>query len=132
MKAVEEELKKISDASADLCFAVEAAGGCPWEGWPGLTGEETKRQLEEQQDVVDDLLERGEVRQHELIRLGDFYEEQSQEGELHNDGFNVQGDDRLRRRKAELYGQTQARLRELQGRTFRGSQAEDGGRERRG
>ena len=62
MKAVEEELKKISDASADLCFAVEAAGGCPWEGWPGLTGEETKRQLEEQQDVVDDLLERGEVR----------------------------------------------------------------------
>ena len=41
MKAVKDELRKLANASADLSFAVKAAGGGPWEGWPELAEEET-------------------------------------------------------------------------------------------
>ena len=59
LSILREGLKSLGDATANLGFAIEAAGKGPWEGWPGFTEDEIKKQLEEQQDVVEDLLERG-------------------------------------------------------------------------
>ena len=56
MKAIEDGLKKLGDALADLSYAVRATGGGPWECWPRLVKEERKRQLEEWQDMVNKLL----------------------------------------------------------------------------
>ena len=62
MEALTSGLQQLSDATADLNFALEAAGEGPWEGCPLLTTDEMVKQLENQQDMVDDLLERGETR----------------------------------------------------------------------
>ena len=66
MEALTSGLQQLSDATADLNFALEAAGEGPWEGWPFLTTDEMIKQLENQQDMVEDLLERGETRRLEL------------------------------------------------------------------
>ena len=124
MKAIEEGLKKLADASADLSYAMQAEGGGPWEGWPELTEEETTKQLEDQQDVVEGLLERGEARQQELIRLEEFDDEEDPEGEVHNDGFNLQEDDVLRSKRNEVLDDAQARLSALHGRRSRGANQE--------
>ena len=102
IKAIENGLAKLSDASADLSYALKDAVRGPWEGWTGLVEVESIRQLEDQKDVVDDLVVRLEDRQREMVRMEDFSDgEQSQEEEPHNNVFNSQDDDgprRLRRR----------------------------------
>ena len=72
MKAIEDGLKKLGNASADLSYAVKAAAGGPWEGWTGLLEEERIRQLEEQQDVVDNRLAKLKGRQQEMVRMENF------------------------------------------------------------
>ena len=69
LDAITKELKNLSDATADLIFAIEASGEGPWEGWPMLTAAELTKKLEDQQDTVEDLQERGETRRLELIQL---------------------------------------------------------------
>ena len=84
---LKDNFKALSDATAELGFAIEAAGKGFWEGWPNLTEEEIQKQLEDQQDVVEDLLERGEVRLQELLQLEELADEESLQGGGCNEGF---------------------------------------------
>ena len=56
--------------------------------------------------------------------MEDFDRGLSQEEEPHNDGFNSQEDNRLRKSQTKMYYQAQARRRELQARAYGGNQAE--------
>ena len=81
--------------------------------------------------MLDKLLAKGECRQQEMIRMEDFDRELSQEEEPHNDGFNSQEDNRLRKSQTEMYYQAQAR-RELQATAYGGNQAESRASTRQG
>ena len=87
MEAPTAGLQQLSHATADLNFALEAAGEGPWEGWPLLTETEIVKQLETQQDVVEDLLKRGETRRLELEQLEGLSEE---DPALHNRALSTE------------------------------------------
>ena len=68
-----EELKaqqeKMLEATIGLIAAVSEVGGGPWEASPGLTERALTNWMGEQEDRVEELKERIERKQRELIRL---------------------------------------------------------------
>ena len=74
-----EELKvqqeKMMEATTRLLSVVSKVGGGPWEASPGLTEKALTDWLGEQEDRVEELKERLERKQRELVRLAEVEEE---------------------------------------------------------
>ena len=65
---------KMTDATMKLLAAVSEVGGGPWDACPGLTEELLTVWLGEQEDRGDDLMDKVNRKQEELVRMAEVEE----------------------------------------------------------
>ena len=67
--------ERMTEATTGLLAVVSEVGGGPWEACPGLTEKALTDWMEEQEYWVDELKERLDRKQRELVRLEEVEEE---------------------------------------------------------